>query len=434
MAVVVDSIRFNHTPGSARLSAINVRRNAGAPVTTPEWRRGQTALPEQSPAVYAIGNVDPRALTVRVALRTDDPSLSAVEVRAIEAPRPSLPWWLPYYVHQPELLWGPNPLFARLSDYQAWLSYSAWYRAVQAVANAGPNVLGEVAPTVVSFGPNRRTRTENLPLAGPRLVERGVSVGDVAWRWQYRPAGGGAWRDMGTTLHRVYSVLAVPTAPWTQSPSGPDNTQLPWLEVLDFACDWARGARTAEEAASAVTRRVFALGNGMLQYGCPIGAVTRYSFPHFNCTAFLERLRGGVGNGPYVNCTDCATIVSTFANALGCDLWQSRMGSYDPPFETNPIRVIGSWLWQSPCGTGLGFSYHEVAWSGGCTAEDAIFDACVALDADVNPTSPPIRGEVPANLRFGMPGDGQYRDRMAAPSGRALCVPRPAERKRRLVF
>ena len=27
-----------------------------------------------------------------------------------------------------------------------------------------------------------------------------------------------------------------------------------------------------------------------------------------------------------VNCTDCAIIVTTFANALGCDLHEARMG------------------------------------------------------------------------------------------------------------
>ena len=58
---------------------------------------------------------------------------------------------------------------------------------------------------------------------------------------------------------------------------------------------------------------------------------------YFECTQFLDRLRGGPGLGGTVNCTDCAVIVSTFSNALGCDLWQSRMGSQQ--FEVNPIRL-----------------------------------------------------------------------------------------------
>ena len=66
----------------------------------------------------------------------------------------------------------------------------------------------------------------------------------------------------------------------------------------------------------------------------------------FDATHFLERLKGGLGNGIYVNCTDCATITSTFANALGADLWQSRMeppaGSLSFGFDLNPMLGIGS--------------------------------------------------------------------------------------------
>jgi hypothetical protein len=55
--------------------------------------------------------------------------------------------------------------------------------------------------------------------------------------------------------------------------------------------------------------------------------------PNFECTQFVERLRGGNGNGIYANCSDCATIVASFANVLGCDLWQSRMGSSQNLFQ-----------------------------------------------------------------------------------------------------
>ena len=51
---------------------------------------------------------------------------------------------------------------------------------------------------------------------------------------------------------------------------------------------------------------------------------SHYSLPDFDGTAFRDRLRGGIGNGVYVNCSDCATIVASFANALGCELWESK--------------------------------------------------------------------------------------------------------------
>jgi len=45
-----------------------------------------------------------------------------------------------------------------------------------------------------------------------------------------------------------------------------------------------------------------------------------------------------MGLGEKVNCTDSANTVSTLANLLGCDLWQSRMGW---SFDLNPLIAIG---------------------------------------------------------------------------------------------
>jgi hypothetical protein len=233
----------------------------------------------------------------------------------------------------------------------------------------------------------------------------------------------------------VYTVLDVPTAPWVQS-IDTANTQLPWADVLDFACAWARGATDADEAAALITQSVYDLGPEVLAYDCPGGGITHYTIPildYFNCSEFIDRLRGGVGNGYYLNCTDCAAIVSTFANAVGCDLWQSTMGARGFPFfGTNPFLAIGSGRWERACGWGA-FDYHEVAWKNGCAADDAVFDACVKLDAGSDPLLPPFIGVVPVNARFGRPGDGLYRDRLAAPSGRFDCEPQPHTRQRRPV-
>ena len=62
---------------------------------------------------------------------------------------------------------------------------------------------------------------------------------------------------------------------------------------------------------------MYALGTSAISYSCNFGAPPNYSFMAFDCTAFLERLAGLPGNGRNVNCSDCATIVSSFANALG---------------------------------------------------------------------------------------------------------------------
>lgn len=154
----------------------------------------------------------------------------------------------------------------------------------------------------------------------------------------------------------------------------------------------------------------------------------------FNCTAFLERLHGGVGNGQYVNCSDCATFTSTFANILGCDLWQSRMGGQG--FDLNPILAIGSDTWYPGCQSWPvpGFSYHEVAWTGSCTEADNVFDSCLQVDGDADPTTAPHVPLLPTNLQFGTPGSGYYRDRLATPPTRTSCAPAPMTRTRRTVF
>jgi hypothetical protein len=180
---------------------------------------------------------------------------------------------------------------------------------------------------------------------------------------------------------------------------------------------------------------VFNLGPALIEYGCPIFALTQYALLYFDCTAFLERLAGGWGNGSYVNCTDCATIVSTFANAVGCDLWQSRMGpAVGIQFDTNPIRVIGDLFWNTPCRTFTGFQYHEVAWKDACSFRDGVFDACLLVNGNVNPALPPMIPQLPANLPFvGWFGRG-YRERLVTALGQLNCVPQPLLRQRRAVI
>ena len=87
-------------------------------------------------------------------------------------------------------------------------------------------------------------------------------------------------------------------------------------------------------------------------------------------------LRGGIGQGRFVNCVDCANLVVTFANVLDYELWPSEMGANDrKPFELNPILAIGASQWKTPCDW-EGFSYHVVGWKGDCEEDDEVFDAC----------------------------------------------------------
>lgn len=434
--VVLEAIAFNHDPSSVTDSALNLRRNAATAVTVPEWRRGVSREPADSPAAYAAARVRGRHLRIRARFKRRTPQLRSVEVRAVEAAA-ELPPWRPAYLPHPQLVWPGGHVFAGLWDYYSFVSYSAYYNWWQSGLATAGNVLGEVEPRRIELDADGTSAFELFDLRNVRLKDRGVGVENIAWRWQYRTGPASSWKDIDVTRHRIYTLLDVPTAPWTQQPFQRRNVDLPWTEALDVACRWAGGARTAEAAAAAVTRATFGLGEGLIEYGCPTVAYSMYAvganFELFDCSAFLERLEGGIGNGPYVNCTDCASIVATFSNLLGGDLWCSRMGEYLPAFETNPIQAIGSDVLQSPCGWGLGFMYHEVAWTGGCTSSDHVYDACLKVKARPLETAWPPTTLLPVNMRFGENGDGQYRDRIAAPTSRDVCVPRPAERLRRKV-
>jgi hypothetical protein len=384
MSITLQAICFNHAAHDVTTGALNIRRNAAQFAVVPEWVPGNIS-PDQSVAAYALKPTAGNTLTITAQFSRTDPNLQAAEIRAID------------------------------------------------FSNSPINILGQVAARSVTFSPAGTTGVETFSLMNPQLWARGVGSHVVAWRWQYRSGPGNAWTDFAATNHRIYSVLDVPAGPWRQRPFDPGNTQLPWIDVLDWACRWATGAREWEDAAARVTRNIYQLGPAVVEYDCPGGGSQHYinAQGEFDCTRFLERLAGGFGNGPFINCSDCATIVSTFANVLGCALWQSVMGY---GFDLNPLLAIGSGVWQTACGWPA-FSYHEVGWTDACGEEDVVFDACLQVDSDSDPIAPPHVPLLPVNLLFGAAGAGAYRDRLATPgpNGRPRCLPRPQSRQRRPV-
>jgi hypothetical protein len=197
-----------------------------------------------------------------------------------------------------------------------------------------------------------------------------------------------------TTHHRIYIILEQPTLPWKQQPFS--DTQNPWTEALDYACTWAAGKQNRDDAASAITEAVNAtLG---LVYDNAAGAshYTSGGLALFELTQFLNYLKNGTGLGNIVNCTDCATITTTFSNLVGCDLHASKMGY---SFALTPFRGIGAAGFGCP-GFGCGFSFHEVAWKGAHGNADPLFDACLRVDGDSNPWAAPYTEQFPVNIIF----------------------------------
>lgn len=273
------------------------------------------------------------------------------------------------------------------------------------------NVLGEIPAMWVKF---ERGKTAELTLSFPSsTLGTGVQCNTIGWEWQCRTNEAEEWIPFGTTRHRVCCIFANPTNPWDRVPFSE--------EVCEIACNWAQGAQSEIPAATNITNAVFNLGNqGTVIYS----EIAKYAEAQlFDLEGFLSLLNNGVGTGQMLNCDDCATIVSTFGNILGCDLHQSEMRR---SFSTNFVRLIGRRDFDQ-----TGFERHAVAWKNACEANDPLYDACLQIDVDGKPNLPDHVARQPANIRFGSGSvdENEYRFCMVLSS--TPCEPTPGHMIRR---
>lgn len=377
MQVFLEAIQFNHDPDSATTDAFNIRQNETEFVTIPEWQRTIAPPRHNYPAAYALSETRGNTITIKAKFQCSDPG-AKIQVRAINA----------RVLVRKTLGCSPLGLFSNLVSTNA--------------PNLSRNVLGDVKKKLVTFNADGNSDWQLFELKNVQLWSAGVSVSTTRWRWQFRLASSNHWTDFAITNHRIYTVLELPNCPWQQQPFVDANKQLPWADALEYACDWAASAQDPDEAATQITHSINDLGLDRVIYS----GVQSYSCPNFNCTQFLDLLGGGPGMGQTLNCSDCATAVSSFANLVGCDLRQLGLGPED--IETKTIKLIG-FPRESPDD----FLGHEVAWKGGISEEGRLFDACLQVDGDDDPESPPFVALLPTNIRLGNTNDKEYRFRLS---------------------
>jgi len=355
-------LRLNHDTTASNADALNIRVNFAQGMTLPEWNAGPPANARPAAAyTFAAGATGP---VILAKFERISPATKSVTIRA--------------------------------------------------VANApAANFLGTIPPTVIPFDGSDQTNL--IPLAPRDVVLAAVGRHDDVWKWQYQTSTG-TWLDFAQTVLRIYCVMDEPQSPWTQSLGDP--TQLPWAEVLDYACDWASGETTTEGVARRVTEAVFDLGrNEILRYATKEGGPSFAEFEpyQFNCGLFLQTLNNPPAWPTRVNCIDCSSIISTFANALGCDLKQGTLGC---SFRPNRILLIGL---KKTTVFSVSFRYHELAWNGRQGEAARVWDCCLMVDGDADPGIGRFERLLPVNQRFRQSGSLAYRERIAVSADVGRC-------------
>lgn len=213
---------------------------------------------------------------------------------------------------------------------------------------------------------------------------------DLAWVFSFeaRPAGG-EWQPMPGTFSvplRIYGLAGVPVFGYSTLP------HRTWVDVIDRITGWIDGAAsTPNETAALLVQHVYE--DTDLRYDTASGAsfYTEYPGRGFEEAIFYMQDFEARENGRIINCSDAASILSSYGSMAGVDLryhiLTSRFG-LSAGFDLNYIRAIGMPAFDdTPFDSGRGgFRYHAIVGS----PDDRSWDATLALDGDTNPAASPF--------------------------------------------
>lgn len=350
----------------------------------------------------------------------------------------------------------------------------------------GEEVLGTVAPATVyindtGYSVYRGKHTlVPLKLENIRFSELGVGIYDINWLWEFRELGEkdeegnqeweDHWQPMQVTRHRVFVLLDTPKSPWTPHYLPNMNEGPPYAiplisEALTAACLMARGAKTKEAAAKSIADNLYESGVFIYNPNSAYSNDEQARVAHFwgeddsedakmvrrfYLSKVLERMNEGYGLGDKANCLDCALIVSSLANALGCNLQVAKLQNTPSTDSTDPDHITNNrFEINAICAIGRGssketmpgleddgkyyFSFHAIAWQPASNdaafddPENLIYDACLRFVRGQND-----EGEetyLPATgIALGTAGDAdKYIGLLAVPgeTGRARCKAQP---------
>lgn len=340
-----------------------------APVTSAPWRLGPDASEDAAAVDLDLADGSPRPLPLPW---TDlkSPPLDAASSDGVEQDTFNLPTaWIA----------GSNvQLSATLSASAAGMEGGGGPADVEIriVPPAGTEIVGAAA---FSHGAVVTVQTSATPVPAVGRYDL-----ELAWRFEARRPDGD-WAPIPgavTTTHDLYGVVGQPTLGSAAMP------YRAWVEVVDAVAGWVDGASADPlEVGSRITEGIFDTAG--LSYDVENGACTytdytwgNWSNGVFDIVGYQRRDKGDV-----VNCSDCAGILSTYANMVGVDFTYHILSPGYGGFDLNYIMAIGYTTFdETPFADGGGgFNYHAVTGP----SDGTIYDATLKLDGDGTPTAPP---------------------------------------------
>jgi hypothetical protein len=271
------TITFNHDLTAATTSALNIRQNKDFETALPEYDSTIPRTPQQQCAAYAIAATRRQAVFVRCTFELTPAGSASFEVKA-----------------------------------------------------TGGGILGALDPLTVSFT-GGGSATVDFPLVHRSFAA--VGRHDVTWQWWVRGPGDKDWQALVATSHRIYLLLDVPGAPWTQTYGDKRN---PWTDLLDHACVIASGRKNEMGASISLVKAIYS--NYSLRYDIERGA-PRYGFGSTTGSFRLSNWIGYVLQGAppasptfcpgtgeayndnwIINCYDAAASLALMGKAVGARL------------------------------------------------------------------------------------------------------------------
>jgi hypothetical protein len=304
MVLQLHSITFNIDPSSAANSAMNIRRSEEYEISIPEFRKETANDFRFNCAAYAISETQGQDVRIHVQFVTHATADRNWEVKA-----------------------------------------------------TGGGIMGSIDPVQFIFGPGETLATVEFSL--PRRNFSKIGVNEIRWDWFYRLANTDSWVRLHTTRHRIYIVLSVPPAPWTQVFADRQN---PWGVLLDECCRIAAGCKTDVKATRRITKAVNC--NYHLRYDTDSGR-PRYNFSSWSGWSFeLENwiefvLHSNVPETPrfcanttedypdywIINCYDAAGSLSLMSKVIGA---QVEYHFHMPFGYLNRVYPIGRGICNNP--------------------------------------------------------------------------------------